>query len=263
MHAAIPLSAVAAALFGALLHATWNVAVRAGRDQRHEVALLVTSSTLIAAVLLPFLPQPARAAWPFLGASAVLHVGYFVLIAEAYTRGGVSLAYPLMRGTAPMLTTVLGWAVLGEDLPPVSLLAISVICGGVVLLARRRGDPGEPAAIRFALANAVVIAAYTLNDAMGVRLSGSPVAYTLWILPLSALPILLWLRRGRLLRMPTPLEWVRGLGGGACTLAAYALALWAMTIAPVAPIAALRETSMLFGIAFARIFLHERPGARG
>lgn len=141
-------------------------------------------------------------------------------------------------------------------------MGIAVICGGVALMARRKGAPGEGAATCISLANAVVIAGYTLNDAVGARASGDAVAYTLWIFPLSALPVLFWLTRGAKPGRISCAEWLRSLGGGFCTLTAYALALWAMTIAPVAPIAALREASMLFGIVLARLFLGERPDRR-
>lgn len=258
----IPPAALAAVLIGAVLHASWNLLVRSARDRSRETGLLVIGASVLALIILPFLPQPHRAAWPFLGMSAALHVVYFALIAAVYSRGEVSLAYPLMRGTAPMLTAILAWAVLAEGLPVSGWVGIAVICGGVALMARRRGVPGEAAAIRLSLINAVVIAAYTLNDAIGARASGDAVAYTLWILPLAALPVLIWLNRGQRFRAPSKAEWLRGLGAGGCTLAAYSLALWAMTIAPVAPIAALREASMLFGIALARIFLGERPGRR-
>lgn len=258
----IPPAALFAVLLGAVLHASWNLTVRAGRDRSREMALVVVGGTLLAIAVLPFLPQPHRAAWPFLVISAVLHVGYFALIAEAYSRGEVSLTYPLMRGTAPMLAAILAWAVLGEELAPAGWFGIVVICGGVALMARPTGPPAGRGAICLSLINAVVIAAYTLNDATGARLSGDAVAYTLWIFPLCALPALLWLNRGQPFRRIAREEWLRGLGGGTCTLAAYSLALWAMTIAPIAPIAALREASMLFGIALARIFLGERPDRR-
>jgi drug/metabolite transporter (DMT)-like permease len=258
----IPPAAFAAVLLGAALHASWNLLVRAGRDRNRETSLVVAGATLLAIGILPFLPQPDRAAWPFLGISATLHVVYFALIAEAYTRGEVSLAYPLMRGTAPVLTAVLACALLGEELSPASWLGIAIICGGVALMARRPGAPAEVTAVCLSLVNAVVIAGYTLNDATGARVSGDAVAYALWIFPLTALPVLVWLTRGDPLRGPSKSEWLKGLGGGACSLIAYSLALWVMTVAPVAPIAALREASMLFGVALARIFLGERPDQR-
>jgi drug/metabolite transporter (DMT)-like permease len=255
--------ALAAVLGSAVLHAGWNVGLRKQADRRRETALIVIGAAALCAVILPFLTPPARESWPYLGISGVLHVLYFILIGEAYSRGGVSLAYPLMRGTAPVLTAAFAVTVLGEALSPWAWAGILGISGGVILMAKRSGDPGEAAAIPFALANSVVIAAYTLNDALGARASLSPVAYTLWVEPLSVIPSLLWLLRGQAIKLPNRAEILRGLGGGGCSMAAYAIALWAMTIAPIAPVAAIRETAMLFGVAFARIFLGERPGLRG
>lgn len=259
----LPPIALAAVLGSAVLHAGWNVAVRAQRDRRREMALMVVGAAVICVVVLPFLTPPARESWPYLGISAVLHVLYFILIGEAYSRGGVSLAYPLMRGTAPVITACFAMSVLGEAMSPWGWAGVLAISAGVILMARRSGEPGETAAIPYALANSLVIAAYTLNDALGARASLSPVAYTLWVEPLSLIPSLMWLLRGRRIVLPSRAEWLRGLGGGGCSMAAYAIALWAMTIAAVAPVAAIRETAMLFGVGFARVFLGERPGRRG
>ncbi len=256
-------SVVAAVLFAALLHAVWNVAVRAGHDRRRETALVVAGSAVLAGVVLPFLALPPPATWRFLFISAGLNTVYFVLIAEAYARGGVALAYPLMRGAAPMLAALAAWGLIGEALPLATWIGIATICAGVVALARPRGVPGERAAVRLALANAVVIAAYTLNDAMGARLSGAPLTYTLWLFPLTAVPTLLWLHRRAPPRWPTRREMRRGLGGAGCMVGAYAVVLWAMTRAPVAPVAALRETAILFGVLLARLVLGERPGRWG
>ncbi len=255
--------ALAAVLGSAVMHAGWNVAIRAQRDRRREMALVVVGAALICACVLPFLTPPSRESWPYLAASGVLHVLYFILIGEAYSRGGVSLAYPLMRGTAPVLTACFSMVVVGEVMSPWGWAGVLSISAGVILMAKRSGEPGETAAIPFALANSLVIAAYTLNDALGARASGSPVAYTLWVEPLSLVPSLLWLLRGQRIVLPSVREMARGLGGGFCSMAAYAIALWAMTIAPIAPVAAVRETAMLFGVGFARVFLGERPGRRG
>jgi drug/metabolite transporter (DMT)-like permease len=195
--------------------------------------------------------------------SSLLNGVFFILVAEAYAHGGVALAYPLMRGVAPMLTLITSWLVLGEALPALAWVGIAAICGGVVGLARRRGDAAETRAARVALANAAVISAYTLNDAVGVRLSHTPLTYTLWMFPLSAIPTLLWLRRSTSLRVPSLVEAARGICGAGASIGAYTLVLWAMTRAPVAPVAALRETSILLGVVLARLFLGERPGRRG
>jgi drug/metabolite transporter (DMT)-like permease len=254
---------VAVVLLAATLHAGWNVVVRAGSDRRRESALLLGGGAAIAIVVLPFLPGLPAAAWPYVITSSLLNGLYFILVAEAYAHGGVALAYPLMRGVAPMMTLLAAWLLLGEALPAAVWIGVATICSGVVLLARRRGDADETTSVKFALANAVVIAAYTLNDAVGVRISHAPLAYTLWLFPLSAIPTLLWLRRKTPLRWPGLAEAARGLGGAGASIGAYALVLWAITRAPVAPVAALRETSILIGVLLARVFLGERPGRRG
>jgi drug/metabolite transporter (DMT)-like permease len=254
---------ILAVLFAALLHAGWNVVVRAGVDRRRETALVVTGGAVLACVVLPFLGLPPVASWRFLVTSAGLNAVYFVLVAEAYSRGGVALAYPLMRGVAPMLAALAAWGLIDEALPLAAWLGIAMICLGVGALARPSGAAGEGAVVRLALANAVVIAAYTLNDAVGARLSGAPLAYTLWLFPLTAVPTLLWLHRRSAPRWPTRQEAVRGLGGAGCAIGSYAIALWAMTRAPVAPVAALRESAILFGVLLARLVLGERPSRLG
>jgi drug/metabolite transporter (DMT)-like permease len=254
---------VAVVLLAAALHAGWNVVIRAGSDRRRESALLLAGGTLIGIVVLPFLPVPPPAAWPYLVVSSVLNGVFFIMLAEAYAHGGVALAYPLMRGVAPMIALLGSWLLLGEALPMAGWIGIATICGGVVLLARRRGDAGEATAVRFALLNAVVIATYTVNDAVGVRIARTPLAYTLWLYPLSALPTLLWLSRKTSLRWPSGREAVRGIAGAGASIGAYSLVLWAFTQAPVAPVAALRETSILLGVVLARLLLGERPGRRG
>jgi drug/metabolite transporter (DMT)-like permease len=260
----LPWPVLLAVLLGAALHAAWNVGVRAGDDRSRETALVVAGAALLAVFALPFLAQPRAGSWPCLAASATVHVAYFTLVAAAYTRGSVSLAYPLMRGAAPPITAVVAWLVLHEALPPLGWAGIAAVSGGVLLMARVRGGTGEGAAICMALLNAVVIAAYTLIDGVGVRASQAPLAYTMWLMLLSAMPSLLMLqrRRGRLAWRCTLPEAARAIGAGACSIGSYALALWAMTHAPVAPVAALRETAMLFGLVLARVVLGERPGLR-
>jgi drug/metabolite transporter (DMT)-like permease len=254
---------VAIVLLAALLHASWNVAVRAGADRRRETALIVAGGAVLAGAMLLFMPLPSPAAWRYLVTSAALNTVYFALIAEVYARGGIALAYPLMRGTAPLLAALAAWLLIGEALPAQAWLGVAAISAGVVLLTRRRGLAGERKTVWLALANAVIIAAYTLNDAIGARVSGSPLAYTLWLFPLMAVPTLLWLHRRSPPQLPNWREAVRGLAGAACVIGSYALVLYAMTQAPVAPVAALRETAILFGVTLARLLLGERPSARG
>ena len=258
----LPRNVIIAVLLAALLHASWNITVRAGPDRRRETALLVAGGAMLAGAILPFMPLPSASAWKYLIASAALDTVYFALIAEIYARGGVALAYPLMRGTAPMLTALASWGLIGEALPVQAWLGIGAICCGVILLAYDHGQPNERRAVRLALTNAVVIAASTLNDAVGARVSGSPFAYALWLFPLMAVPTLCWLYRSTPLQWPSWPEARRGVGGATCVISSYGLLLYAMTASPVAPVAALREISILFGVGLARLLLRERPGLR-
>lgn len=263
----VPPLGLAAVLGGAALHAAWNVGIRGGADRRAATAALLLAAGAIGLLALPFFPTPARAAWPHLVLSAFLHILYFNLVAETYRLGSVSLTYPTMRGSAPALTAVIAALFFGERLGLAGWGGLILISAGVLLLARARNAGSERRALALALLNAVVIALYTVNDGLGVRVSQAPFAYGLWTFILPALPAALILTRGRLLSLfkaQTLREtWVRGFGGGFCSLAAYTLALWAMTVAPIGAVAALRETSMLFALLLAALFLAERPGRRG
>lgn len=248
-------------LLGAALHATWNALVKSGADKLLDTALVVAGSAAVAVAAIPFLPVPAPASWPMLLASGVIHLVYFALVAAAYRAGDMSLAYPLMRGTPPLAVAVLAALLLEETLRPLGWVGIALVCGGVLAMAARRGVRADAATIGFALANAAIIATYTLVDGVGARLSGAPVAYTLWAFLLTALfflPFVAWRRPGAL-AAHLRARWRIGLGAGSCTLGSYALALWAMTQAPIAAVAALRETSILFGVALAAVVLRERP----
>ena len=248
-------------LFSALLHAGWNALVRASRDKFLASLHVVCGGGAFALLFLPGLPLPAAASWPWLLASGLIHVVYFVLVARAYQGTDLGLAYPLMRGTAPVLTALGAALLLSEAPTPGAWLGIALICGGVLTLAGRawRSGAGHPAAVLAALANAGVIALYTLVDGQGVRLADNALSYTVWVFVLNALFMLLtaaWLR-GRSLLQPTPGAWRVALLGGAGTFAAYSLVLWAMTQAPIATVAALRETSIVFAMLISALFLHE------
>jgi drug/metabolite transporter (DMT)-like permease len=259
----MPTDALLAVLFGALLHATWNAAIKSGRDKFLDTVLVATGAGVIAAMALPFLPMPALASLPYLAMSGALQIVYFVLVAGAYRTADLSYAYPLMRGTAPLLVACASGVLLGEDLTVRAWIGVLLICGNVLALTFLNGRLGArlvPTA--FALGNATVIAAYTLVDGIGARLSGHTVAYTLWLSLLTGVPLLSWTVWRHPLALAGYLKsrWTIGLLGGACTLGSYGLALWAMTRAPVATTAALRETSILFGIVLAALVLKERVG---
>jgi drug/metabolite transporter (DMT)-like permease len=247
-------------LLAALVHALWNALVKSAADKLLTTCVLTTCAMAQAAVVLPFLPAPASASWPYLAASTGLQVTYFLLLARAYTRSDMSEAYPLMRGAAPLLVALASLAGAGERPDLAGWLGIAVLCGGI--LGMTGGAPGR--AIVPALINAVVIAGYTLVDAAGVRQSGSPAAYTLWIYVLSGPPLALWALhvRGRSALRHLFRHWPLGVAGATATQLSYGLALWAMTLAPVAFVAALRESSILFGVALSSLLLKEQVPPR-
>ena len=192
-----------------------------------------------------------------------IHWAYYVTLAHAYRTGDLSFAYPLMRGTAPLLATLLGIVFLREWPTPQVALGIVLICAGIVSIAFVGRNPHPRAAVMFALANAAIIAVYTLIDGAGARASGTPASYAVWLTFLEAVPFLCWIRvaarpRGRRLRRRA--AGAAGLLGGAASLGAYAIVLWAMTRAPIAAVAALRETSVLFAALIGALWLKEGFG---
>jgi drug/metabolite transporter (DMT)-like permease len=252
-------------LLSAFLHASWNAVVKSSSDKFLDIVLVTGGSALLSALVLPFLPLPNPASWPYVTASVVIHIGYFALVGAAYRAGDMSFAYPLMRGTAPLLVTVASGPLIGEYLSPGGWSGVLLICAGILGMTFAGSHPAAGAkgnAAWFALANAVVIAVYTIVDGTGVRLSGHAAAYTMWVFLFTALPLAAWafLRRRVDLVAHCRSRWHFGLIGGACTLGAYVLALWAMTQAPVALVAALRETAILFGTALSALVLKERFG---
>jgi len=238
-----------AVLGAALLHATWNAMVKSSRDIQLDLTIITFGAGVATLPLLFFVAPPARAAWPYLAATIVIHVGYYIAIVGAYRAGDLSHGYPIMRGVAPLLVALSAAAWFGEAPKQNIWLGILLICGGVLSLGLVGFRWRESrASTGWALANAVIIAVYTLVDAAGARASGSPEGYVVWLFILDALPfpLMILARRRAALVQYARQYWVRGMIGGALSGIAYGIALWAMTRAPVAAVAALRETSVIF-----------------
>ncbi len=259
---------VLAVLFGALLHASWNALIKSGADKALDTALVHFMGALVALPLMLWFGLPARAAWPYIGASLVIHIGYYIALVGAYRHGELGLTYPIMRGFAPLLVTMGSSAVIGEAPSAAAWAGTLGITLGVTLVGL--AHPGEALhhrkALGFAFANAVIIAAYTFVDGLGVRASGDALRYvfTLFVLDGVAYPLIVWLRRGPegrvLITAYARRRWGVAAMGGAASIGSYAIALWAMTCAPVASVAALRETSVLFAAVLATVLLGERFG---
>jgi drug/metabolite transporter (DMT)-like permease len=255
----LPLEVIALVLFGALLHATWNALVKAGTEKSLDAAMIALGAAVVAIPFLPLVPLPKPEAWPYILVSALFQFAYFQLVAASYRAGDIGLVYPLMRGAAPLIVAATSGALIGEELAFGTMIGILTISAGVLTLAFESRKGGKHAIV-LALLNACVIASYTFVDGIGARLSGNAISYTLWMALLPPVLLFAWAfaRRGvKPVARHVYKNWWRGLIGGAGSIGAYGLALWAMTKAPVATVAALRETSILFAVVISVVFLKE------
>ncbi|MER8223303.1 DMT family transporter [Streptomyces sp. NPDC094143] len=254
----------AAVLLAAVTHACWNALAHKITDKLAGFALISGGGLLIGLALAPFAAFPAAAAWPYLLGSAVIHIAYYALLMRSFRLGDFGQAYPIARGTAPLVVTVLA-ALLADEVPDGRAAAgIALACAGLtgVALWGLRGHRPDWAAIGVALATGLTIAAYTVVDGLGVRASGSSLGYVAWLMAVqgAVLPgYALWRWRGGTAAVLRPFA-VLGLAGAALSVAAYALVLWAQTRAALAPIAALRESSVIVGAAIGAVFFKERFG---
>ncbi len=251
-------------LGSALIHASWNAIIKSSRDAMLDTALIGAGATLLCLPVAALGAAPNPASWPYIAASAAIHVGYFSTLAAAYRVGDLGHAYPLMRGTAPLLVALIGLLFLHERPSANVWLGIVLICGGILSLGLFERGRAQRSATLWALANAAIIACYTLVDGAGSRLSGNPATYGAWLFALQGLPFvaLVFAWRGRAALDYAKRHWQRGLGGGLCVVSAYGIVLWAMTQAPVAAVAALRETSVIFAALLGKVLLKEGFGRR-
>jgi phosphonate utilization associated putative membrane protein len=264
---------VAAVLFGALLHASWNALIKSGTDKSLDTALIHVMGCVVAIPLLVAVGPPTAAAWPWLAASIVIHIGYYIALAGAYRHGDLGFTYPIMRGLGPLLVALIlgisGGAIIDEKLSLATILGVAGISSGVLLVGLSHVSGGNHRrALQFALLNAAIIAVYTIIDGIGVRASGNALQYVALLFLLDGLPyfLLVMHRRGKAERPAAwahmRKRWPLALLGTLASLGSYAIALWAMTRAPVAAVAALRETSVLFAALLGTRLLKEPFGAR-
>jgi drug/metabolite transporter (DMT)-like permease len=261
----VTLSIVFAVLFSALLHATWNSLAHAVSDRLVGFALIGVSDMVVGGLIAAFSGLPPAGAWPFIVASAVLHVAYNLLLLASYELGEFSQMYPLARGTSPWVVALVSVVWLGRELPLSELLGVLAVSGGLIALVFIGGRPGRAdlPALGAALLTGLMIASYTVVDGIGV-MKAPLFAYTGWMFLLQGPPIaaLAVIRRGRALPAAVRASAVYGLAGGVISLVAYTIVLWAQTSGALAPIAALRETSIVFGALIGALFLGERLGAK-
>ena len=251
-------------LLAALMHALWSVVLKLTGDAKTNITVFMAGSSILALAGIPFQSLPSLASLPFLLISVFVQVVYMMLVGIVYQKGDVSQSYPVMRGVAPLFVALFSGPVLGEKLSIVAWCGVILISSGVLTLALeavRRSDKIEPSIIPLSLLTAAFIALYTLLDGIGVRLSGAPVSYILWIFFLIGLVKVVFELFNDKTR-PQFLThfqhyWSIGLVGGFLSLGSYGLALWTMTKLPVALVAALRESAIVFAVILSYFVLRE------
>ncbi len=251
-----------AVLVAAACHASWNALIKIRLDPFLAIVLISALAGIVALPLLFFVPVPPLAAWPWLIASVVTHVGYYIGLSSAYRLGDMGQVYPIARGTAPLMTAAGGALLLGENFSLIGWAGIVGLTSGVFLLSMRAsGDLAHlnRRAVGFALFTAVTICCYSLVDGIGARTAGNAHSYALWLFVIDGAFItgiaVAWRGTESIPQMAR--FWKSGLIGGVLSLVAYWIVIWAMTVAPIALVAALRETSVLFGALIAVVILKE------
>lgn len=256
-------SIVMLVLLAALLHAGWNALLRGGADRLWSMTIMCLAVALASGAVALFLTPPARPSWMYAALSAGLHVGYNLFLVRSYRVGDLGQTYPIARGTSPLLITMAASFFAGERVGTGALLGIALVSGGIVSLAfkgRRLVVPNLP----YALGTGCFIAAYSVVDGIGVRLSGAPLAYTAWMCALWGIlmPVVFCALRGVGSLFTMRPGFITALVGGLVSLGAYGLVVYAMSKAPMGAVSALRETSVVFATLIGYFFLGEALTAR-
>jgi drug/metabolite transporter (DMT)-like permease len=253
-------------LLAALMHASWNAIVKSDSDRLASFSLVMLAGGFLGAAMIPFVPTPDAASWPYLFASMLIHVVYYFALLRAYALGDLSHVYPIARGLGPTLVALFSGVLIGEYLSWRETGGVVLVSLGIAGLALARGIPtaDERRATIMAVLTGATIAAYTVVDAMGVRASGTALGYIAWLNVLEAPWVFVWAcwRRGFALVPYIRAYWWRGTMGGAIAATSYGIAIWASGISPVAHVSALRESSVLFGALIGTLLLGEAFGAR-
>ena len=258
----MPLLAIAAAIASAIIHASWNAALKGGRDRVSDAFLIAVGGVMIWGVVAAIWGPPAPEAWPYLAVSVLIHLVYWFALFSGYDAGDMSHVYTLSRGSAPLLVALGAGIAVGETPPPLKALGIALVSLGVLCVGASPRAPMK--ATLWALGIGVCIASYSLVDALGARAGGNALVYVAWTSGIMGLPMIAfayWKKRERVLSdaLVAP---IRGIAIGVISFLGYGLVLWAQTFAPIAQVTALRETSVVWGALIAFFILGERLGVR-
>ncbi len=250
-----------AVLAAAFMHASWNLLVKLKLDRFLSIFLLQTLMGIMGVGMLLVFAWPSPASLPYAFISGVLHTGYNTFLARSYKHGDLSQVYPIARGTAPLLTLLITWFAAHEQIGVVTALGIGVLVSGIWLIAFGKSETLrlDSKSLLFALGTSCFIAAYTVVDGLGGRISGAPSGYTATVFILDAVFLFaygIYVRGPGILKAVAPF-WKSGVMGALLSAASYWIVIWAMTEAPIAAVAALRETSILFVILMSARYLKE------
>src|SRR4051812_18681138 len=262
-------------LAAALMHASWNALLKADRSDRLATfGVIMTTGTVMGICAVPFLPWIAPGAWKFLATSVIVHVAYYTFLLKAYSYGDLSHTYPIARGLGPLLVAMVSGRLIGEHLRLQDIVGVVLLSAGLVALAiplksvlpaagKRHG-----LATLFAVLTGFTIAAYIIADGFGVRAAGPDfeqrLAYIAWLCVLEGpwLLVLAIALRPRTVWSHLRRNWWRGAIGGVIANTGYGIAIYALALGPMAHVAALRETSVLFGALMGTLLLAEPFGLR-
>lgn len=235
-------------LGAALLHAIWNALLKGSGDKLLSLAFIAGAGSVVSWILVPFAPLPDPASFSWLGLSVLFHIGYYTALVRAYDRGDLSLVYPVARGSGPLWVALVSAPAAHERLTDQESVGVAILCSGIVLLALRSDRLGSSrSALLYALVTGVFIGCYTLSDGLGVRASGNPISYILWMNGLEGIPLFIFAVLRRRSRVVSFLREDRGrsIVAGVLAALAYGIVIWAYSRGSIAPIAALRETSVV------------------
>jgi len=253
-------------LIAALFHAIWNATVKSGKDHLLSITGLKIATGLIALPLVLVFGLPHIASWPYLFASAVIHIGYYIALSEAYKYGDFSQAYPIARGTAPILVALWGVFVLNELLSTFEIISLIGVLGGILIFATREFGQviRDRRALFAALLTSGFIGSYTIVDGLGGRLSENVPAYMVWLSILDGVPIVIYamLKRSVSEVIAIRHNWKILFIGGSLALSSYSMVVWSMTQAPIPLVSALRETSIIIAALIGAYYFKEPSGKR-
>ena len=254
----MPYHIILLVLFAALLHASWNAALRGGADRLWSMTIMCVAVAITSVAIALFLEAPAQASWFYGVLSAVLHVGYNLFLVRSYKVGDLGQTYPISRGSSPILITLAASVFAGETVGAVAMIGILLVSGSIISLAFRGRKLAVPS-LPYALGTGCFIAAYSVTDGIGVRLSGAPMAYTVWMCALWGvlMPLVYVSVRDTKSLFTFRPGFMTAFIGGLVSLLAYGIVIYAMSAAPMGAVSALRETSVLFAVLIGYFFLGE------